>query len=118
VTLEERVVGLETQVQGHVHSADRLLDEALPLAGLCGGHEHPFAHHASHAGVEEVDAWDLECLLASYVVGELDRKSAVLPVAGDDLAVLALQTGHPEHLRLLERVPGGYVCGKLLPGHA
>ena len=36
---------------------------------------------------------------------------------GDDLAVLALETRHPEHLRLPERVPRRHLRDELLPGH-
>jgi len=100
------------------YSADRLLDETLPLAGLCSGYQNPLAHDTTHTGVEEVGARDRERLLARDLVDELDREPAVLPVPGDDFAVLALKTRHPEHLRLMERVPSSHVCDKLLPSHA
>ena len=102
----------------HCGSGECLLDEALPIAGLRRGHMDPLAHRPAHAGIEEIRARDRQRLLARRLVRELDREPAVLPVPGHDLAVLALEARHPEHLRLAQRVSCSNPLDELVPGHA
>ena len=97
---------------------DRLLDEPLPLTGLRGGNVYPLAHLATHAGIEEICAGKCESAGACRLVDELHGDAAVLPEAGDDLAVLTFQAGHAEHLpRRHVGVPRGDSVDQLVPGH-